>query len=148
MARLSVTGELGYELNVGAQYLQPLLQEIMRVGAEFAVRHVGLYALNSLRLEKSFGIWSREFSRDYTPRMAGLQRFIDYDRAGFIEAPVTGAPTNAASMTVAPIAAPAMVPTARVSVATETITNIKKKVRTASQPTALQESTCGVVAPK
>ena len=84
VARLSVTGELGYEINVGAQYLQPLLQEIMRSGAELAVRHVGLYALNSLRLEKSFGIWSREFSRDYTPRMAGLQRFIDYDRAGFI----------------------------------------------------------------
>jgi dimethylglycine dehydrogenase len=40
--------------------------------------------LNSLRLEKSFGIWSREFSRDYTPRMAGLTRFVDYARSNFI----------------------------------------------------------------
>jgi dimethylglycine dehydrogenase len=47
-------------------------------------RHVGFYALNSLRLEKSFGIWSREYSRDYTPRMSGLNRFIDYQRPAFV----------------------------------------------------------------
>jgi len=47
-------------------------------------RHVGFYALNALRLEKSFGIWAREFSPDYTPRMAGLDRFIAYDRPNFI----------------------------------------------------------------
>jgi len=45
---------------------------------------VGLYALNALRLEKSFGIWSREFSPDYTPRMAGVERFIAYDRPNFV----------------------------------------------------------------
>lgn len=84
VARLSVTGELGYEIYVAARYLQPLLLETMRLGAEAGARHVGMYALNSLRLEKGFGIWSREFSRDYTPRMAGLQRFVDYDRVGFI----------------------------------------------------------------
>jgi dimethylglycine dehydrogenase len=84
VARLSVTGELGYEIHVGAPYLRSLLFEVLRLGSDLGIRHVGMYALNSLRLEKSFGIWSREFSRDYTPRMAGLQRFIDYDRAGFI----------------------------------------------------------------
>jgi dimethylglycine dehydrogenase len=43
-----------------------------------------MYALNSLRLEKSFGIWSREFSRDYSPHMAGLVRFIDFEKPAFI----------------------------------------------------------------
>ena len=43
-----------------------------------------MYALNSLRLEKSFGIWSREFSRDYTASMAGLDRFIAHDKPSFI----------------------------------------------------------------
>jgi dimethylglycine dehydrogenase len=84
VARISVTGELGYEIHVGTQYLKPLLLEVLRRGSEYGARHVGLYALNSLRLEKGFGIWSREFSRDYTPHMAGLQRFIDYERPGFI----------------------------------------------------------------
>jgi len=84
VARLSVTGELGYEIHVAAPYLRALLLEVLRVGADLGIRQVGMYALNSLRLEKGFGIWSREFSRDYTPRMAGLERFIDYDREGFI----------------------------------------------------------------
>ena len=35
-------------------------------------------------MEKSFGIWSREFSPDYTPAMCGLDRFIDYGKADFI----------------------------------------------------------------
>jgi len=40
--------------------------------------------LNSMRLEKGYGIWSREFSRDYTPAMCGLDRFIDFEKPEFI----------------------------------------------------------------
>jgi len=57
---------------------------VLKRSGEFQARHIGLYALNSLRLEKGFGIWSREFSRDYTPRMCGLDRFIDYSKPAFI----------------------------------------------------------------
>jgi len=84
VARLSVTGELGYEIYVPTAYLPALYETVLAAGVEFDARKVGLYALNSLRLEKSFGIWSREYSRDYTPGMAGLARFIDYGREGFI----------------------------------------------------------------
>jgi dimethylglycine dehydrogenase len=69
---------------VPALYLRSLTQAVLQTAVDFQLRHVGLYALNSLRLEKSFGIWSREYSRDYTPAMADLARFIDYERAGFI----------------------------------------------------------------
>ena len=84
LARLSVTGELGYEIYVPAPYLASLAGRMRSVAGSFGARDVGVYALNSLRLEKSFGIWSREFSRDYTPRAAGLDRFVDYERPGFI----------------------------------------------------------------
>jgi dimethylglycine dehydrogenase len=40
--------------------------------------------LNSLRLEKSFGAWLREYAPDYTPRQAGLDRFIDLDKSDFV----------------------------------------------------------------
>jgi hypothetical protein len=53
-------------------------------------------------------------------------------RAGFIEAPVTGPPKSASRPTVPPIAIAAAAPTARVSVATAMITNIRKAVSTAS----------------
>jgi dimethylglycine dehydrogenase len=84
IARLSVSGELGYEIYVPMPYLSALFDAILQASAGLAMQHAGIYALNSLRLEKGFGIWSREFSRDYTPRMSGLDRFIDYDRLDFI----------------------------------------------------------------
>lgn len=84
VARLSVTGELGYEVYVPALHLSALLNRLLDASQGLGARLVGMYALNSLRLEKSFGIWSREFSRDYTPRMAGLGRFVAYDRPDFI----------------------------------------------------------------
>jgi dimethylglycine dehydrogenase len=84
VARLSVSGELGYEIYVPATYLPALLDAVLEAADGLGARHVGMYAVNSLRLEKSFGIWSREFSRDYTPRMSGLCRFVAYDKPDFI----------------------------------------------------------------
>ena len=37
---------------------------------------------NSLRLEKSFGTWAREYRPIYTPAEAGLDRFVDLDKRG------------------------------------------------------------------
>ena len=54
------------------------------------------------------------------------------ERAGFIDAPVTGPPNSASSPTVPPIAIAAAAPTARVSVATAMITNIRNAVITVS----------------
>jgi len=84
IARVSVSGELGYEIYVPRGNLPALFDEMREIAPEFDARLIGLYALNSLRLEKCFGIWSREFSRDYTPRMSGLDRFVDYDKHDFI----------------------------------------------------------------
>jgi dimethylglycine dehydrogenase len=84
VGRLSVTGELGYEIYVPTLHLSVLLETILEVSDGLGARHIGMYALNSLRLEKGFGIWSREFSRDYTPRMSGLDRFIAYEKPDFI----------------------------------------------------------------
>jgi dimethylglycine dehydrogenase len=84
VARLSVTGELGYEIYVPTPYMGSVLAALEQRRGGFDGRWVGMYSLNSLRLEKSFGIWSREFSRDYAPRMAGLTRFIDYEREMFV----------------------------------------------------------------
>lgn len=84
VARLSVTGELGYEINVPTLHLPALLDAALAAADGLGARHIGMYALNSLRLEKGFGIWSREFSRDYTARESGLHRYIDFDKREFI----------------------------------------------------------------
>ncbi len=82
--RVSVTGELGFEIYTRNDFLRPLYARIFALGAQFGLRPMGNYALNSLRLEKGYGYWSREFSRDYTPAMSGLARFIDYEKTDFI----------------------------------------------------------------
>jgi dimethylglycine dehydrogenase len=40
--------------------------------------------MNSMRLEKSFGIWSREFMQGYTPGMTRMDRWIDWQKPDFI----------------------------------------------------------------
>ncbi len=40
----------------------------------------GYNALLSLRLEKSFGIWSKEFRQEYTPGVTGMDRWFDWSK--------------------------------------------------------------------
>jgi dimethylglycine dehydrogenase len=84
VARVSVTGELAYEIYVPSAHLAPLYRELRRIGKALGIQQAGMYALNSLRLEKGMGIWSRELSRDYTPQECGLAKFIAYEKKDFI----------------------------------------------------------------
>ena len=84
VARLSVTGELGYEINCRALEHAGLRRTLLDAGRDLGVREYGYNALNSLRLEKSFGIWSAEFTQDRTPRMTGMDRWIAWDKGDFL----------------------------------------------------------------
>lgn len=76
VGRVSYTGDLGYELWMRPEYQRYLFDAIMDAGAEFGISLFGARALNSLRLEKSFGSWSREYRPLYGPLEAGLSRFV------------------------------------------------------------------------
>jgi len=84
VARLSFTGELGYEIYIPGNDAQSIYDHLFEVGAKLGVKPFGIRALVSMGMEKSFGIWSREFTPDYTPAMCGLDRFIDYDKTDFV----------------------------------------------------------------
>ncbi len=84
VGRLSVLGELGYEINCHAAEHIALRETLLEAGTQYGIRECGYYALNSLRLEKSFGIWSREFTQGYTPGMTGMDRWIDFNKGDFI----------------------------------------------------------------
>ena len=81
VGRISVTGELGYEIHCDAANHVALRRALLAAGAEHGLREVGFNALLSLRLEKSFGIWSAEFTQGYTPRQTGMDRWIDWSKA-------------------------------------------------------------------
>ena len=84
VARLSFTGELGYEIYVPVVYARAIYDQLLEVGAKFGIRPFGIRALVSMGMEKSFGIWSREYSPDYTPAMCGFDRFVDYGKTDFV----------------------------------------------------------------
>ena len=84
IGRLSVAGELGYEINCRMGDHIGLRRLLLEAGADANIREYGFNALLSLRLEKSFGIWSAEFTQSYTPAMTGMDRWIDWNREGFI----------------------------------------------------------------
>ncbi len=84
VARMSVAGELGYEINVRYGDHIKLRDLLLEAGAGHELREYGFNAMLSLRLEKSFGIWSAEFTQGYTPGETGMDRWIAWDKGDFI----------------------------------------------------------------
>jgi dimethylglycine dehydrogenase len=84
VGRITFTGDLGYEVWVSADYQLTLYDLLVEAGRDLGLRHFGARALHSLRLEKSFGTWAREFRPIYGPFEAGLGRFVDFRKNDFI----------------------------------------------------------------
>ena len=84
VCRISYTGDLGYEIYVPRDDQAALYRTLNTAGAEFGLRPFGMRAMMSLRLEKSFGSWLREYKPDYTPEETGLDRFVKFDKGDFI----------------------------------------------------------------
>ena len=82
--RLSYTGDLGYELYCTSDHQVPLYNALAAAGEGLGLKPFGMRAMMSLRLEKFFGSWLREFKPDYTPAETGLDRFISWKKNDFI----------------------------------------------------------------
>jgi dimethylglycine dehydrogenase len=84
VGRMSVTGELGYEIHCRMGDHITLRKTLLQAGADVGIKEIGFNAMLSLRLEKSYGIWSAEFTQGYTPAMTAMDRWIDFDKEGFV----------------------------------------------------------------
>jgi dimethylglycine dehydrogenase len=78
--RVSYTGDRGYEIYVPWYNQVALYRLLTEAGKDLGLRPFGMRAMMSLRLDKSFGSWMREFKPDYTPLETGLNRFVAYDK--------------------------------------------------------------------
>ena len=79
--RVSYTGDLGYEIYVNANQQVALYHVLSEAGIDLGLRPFGMRAMMSLRLEKSFGSWLREFRPDFMPVETGMDRFVDYKKS-------------------------------------------------------------------
>ena len=78
--RVSYTGDLGYEIYCDFMKQRALWNALWPAGQEFGLKPFGMRAMMSLRLDKLFGSWAREFSPDYFPGETGIDRFIRWNK--------------------------------------------------------------------
>ena len=79
--RVSFTGDLGWELHCRTEDQRTLYTALLETCAEFGAIPVGSRALMSLRMEKGYGSWGREYSPEYWPQECGLARLCRSDKA-------------------------------------------------------------------
>jgi len=78
--RVSFTGDLGWELHCATEDQARLYDALLDAGKALGAGPVGSRALMSLRLEKGYGSWSREYSPEYWPQECGLERLCRMDK--------------------------------------------------------------------
>ena len=80
--RVNYVGELGWELHIPAEHMLSVYDLLWEAGQAFGIHDFGLYAMDSLRLEKCYRGWKGDLTTEYTPFMASLDRFVKLDKPG------------------------------------------------------------------
>ena len=80
---VSFSGELAYELHVPNESLNHVYRLIDDAGTAFGLGHFGLYATESMRLEKGYRHWKADLINEYNPFEAGLGRFVRLNKGPF-----------------------------------------------------------------
>ena len=86
MLRVNFVGALGWELHFPMVYAHHLFDALFSAGRDFGIGigMVGMRAMESLRMEKSYRMWGSDMTRDYTPFETSLDRFVRMNKGDFI----------------------------------------------------------------
>jgi len=82
--RVNFVGALGWELHFPICYAHHLFDAIFAAGKDLEVQMVGMRAMESMRMEKSYRMWGSDMTRDYTPFESSLDRFVRMKKGPFI----------------------------------------------------------------
>jgi glycine cleavage system aminomethyltransferase T/glycine/D-amino acid oxidase-like deaminating enzyme len=80
--RITYLGELGYELHIPAEQAVGVYDRLVDAGREFGLRHAGLKALSSLRMEKGYRDYGHDIDNTDTVLEAGLGFAVALDKPG------------------------------------------------------------------
>jgi len=81
---VSFSGELAYELHVPNEQLYLVWKTLNEAGAAHSLGYFGLYATESMRLEKGYLHWKADLIVEHNPYEARLEHFVKLDKADFI----------------------------------------------------------------
>jgi 4-methylaminobutanoate oxidase (formaldehyde-forming) len=82
--RITYVGELGYELSIPAEQSVHVYERVVEAGRELDLRHAGLRALGSLRMEKAYRDYGHDIDNTDDAYETGLGYFVDLDKPDFI----------------------------------------------------------------
>jgi dimethylglycine dehydrogenase len=82
--RVNYVGELGWELHCPMDRLEALYDAVWAAGEAHGIADFGVYAVNSLRMEKAYKGWAAELTNEITPVEADIERFVAYDKEDFV----------------------------------------------------------------
>jgi dimethylglycine dehydrogenase len=82
--RVNYVGELGWELHAPVAQMQALYEAVWKAGQAHGIRDFGLYAMDSLRVDKCYRGWKSDLESGYTPLEASLDRFVDVKKPAFV----------------------------------------------------------------
>ena len=82
--RINYVGELGWELHPQMADLEALYAAVWAAGEAHGIANFGLYALNSLRMEKAYRGWGAELTNEVTMLEADMARFFNDTKDDFI----------------------------------------------------------------
>jgi dimethylglycine dehydrogenase len=77
LVRVSFAGELGWEIHAKNGAVLSIYTLLIANGA----KPFGMFALNSLRIEKGYKTWKGDLSSDYSVLEIGLERFVNINKA-------------------------------------------------------------------
>jgi dimethylglycine dehydrogenase len=83
LMRVSFAGELGWEVHSKTADTPKVWDSVMTAGKPLGLKPFGMFALNSLRVEKGYRAWKGDLSTDYTILQGGLERFVDWAKPEF-----------------------------------------------------------------
>lgn len=77
---VSFSGELAYELHIPNVQLRAAFDSIWTAGQDFGMRPFGLFATESMRLEKGYRHWKADLITEFNPVESGLLRFVSMEK--------------------------------------------------------------------
>ena len=93
VSRTGYTGDLGYELWIPAEHAASVWDRVMESGQAYAIRPVGMLALDVVRLEAGLILLEVDYTsarhamnpdQNYSPFEIGLGRLVRFDKADFV----------------------------------------------------------------
>ena len=77
---VSFSGEQAFEVHIPNIQLHAAYLALTKAGEAFGLTHFGMYAIESMRMEKGYGHWKGDFITEFNPVEASVERFVDMSK--------------------------------------------------------------------